>query len=142
MSCRDSQKQRVYDWENNLPQGEHVAFADIPAYVNRVWKEEGLNWPPLVETLAPQDKKHDGTANRGVLSFRKNGVKELTVLHEIAHAMTMTIDDCSDSHGPAYVGVYMKLLANHLCIPLPLLLYTATKWGVKFDITTMPWSGK
>jgi len=138
--CRDYQKSKVYAWENQFPNGEHLSHSDIPAYVKKVWEVAGLKWPPLVETLHGKDQ-HLGKANRHYVYFSKNGAAELTILHKLAHTMTSTIHNHTDAHGPQFVGVFMRLLVEHLNIPLPLLLFSAQKAGIDFDIYAQAWSG-
>ena len=138
---RDSQKSKVYAWENSLNQGVHLPFGAITPYVARVWAGEQLQWPPLVEKLH-KNNGHAGLGGRHRVSFPVSGASELTILHEVAHAMCATINGHSDAHGPTFVGVYIKLLEKHLSIPLPLLLYTAEKFKVKYDLFAKPWCGK
>jgi hypothetical protein len=71
-----------------------------------------------------------------------HGATEKTILHELAHSMTATHDGYIDAHGPKFVGVYMRLLCHHLSVPLPLLIYSASKAGLDYDIHAKPWCGR
>ena len=140
--CRDYQKSKVYTWENTLPHKvRYFPIEEIQGYTTRVWHENKLQWPPLVMQLAPQDK-NAGKGSRGCIYFPSYGARELVILHELAHAMTSTYDGYGDAHGPKFLGVYMRLLCNHLDIPLPYLTFTATKAKLDYDITAQPWCGK
>lgn len=138
MSERDFQRERVYRWQRNFPQGKWLKFEDIPEYVNRVWMLEGLEHPPLVYELHPNDR-HGGKGNRMGLWFPKHGACKRTVLHEIAHSMTGNIEGTTDRHGPQFVGVFIKLLDRHMCIPSTALWYKAEVDKVKFDMFAKPW---
>lgn len=139
--CRDYQKSKVYRWERQLAHGKWVEYNDLQAYVNRIWEAEGLKWPPLVEALHKNDS-HAGKADRHYVYFPKAGASEQTILHELGHSMTGTINEHTDGHGPAFVGVYMALLNRHLDVPLIQILYTADKDKVDFDIFAKAWCGK
>lgn len=141
MSERDFQKSKVYAWENKLFQGVHIPFDKIAAFVAKIWAGERLEWPPLVAELH-KNNGHAGTGARDQVSFPKEGASELTIIHEVTHAMLATIDGHTDGHGPQFVGLYMRLLDKHLNIPLPLLLYTAERFKLKYDLFAKPWCGK
>ncbi len=142
--CRDYQKSRVYSWENQFPRGGHVTFDNLQRYVDCIWhgKLFNLKWPPIVYALAPQERKAIGKGNRASVLFPLEGSTELVILHELAHSMTSTADGHTDAHGPKFVGVYMRLLCEHLNVPLPLLMYSATRAGIDYDIHAKPWCGK
>lgn len=131
----DYQRSKVYHWEHMLPNGKHLSFAEIAHYVARIWAASGREHPPLVKPMPKQNRRWAGDATRCTLRFPENGATQRVVLHEIAHALTATVNGASDAHGPLFVSVYMKLLAKHLDIALPMLWYTATKDGVDFDMT-------
>ena len=135
---RDFQKNRVYSWEREYlshKDHSHVPFDQVKAIVNYVWSGEGLEYPPLVELLDPRDKTALARANRQKVWVKPEGLPTWVVLHELSHTLTCDIDGGSNLHGPRFVGIYMKLLEKYLGIPLSYLMFTATKAGVKFDIT-------
>lgn len=143
---RDVQKSRVYKWEDALPSGRLVPFAEIDEYVRKIWAAEGLIGPPLVDKLHTNDR-HQGKATRGMVWFQAHGCTERIILHELAHSMTATEHptkrrEACDRHGPLFVGVYMWLMEKHLNIPLALSWYTATRSKVKFEMFAKPWRGK
>jgi hypothetical protein len=139
---RDLQKSKVYAWENEIVRPRdpsQIPFTRAPALVMGVWLAAGLLYPPPVEALNPRNKKAWATGSRLAIRLRADKpTPTWVILHEIAHAMTSTHDGDGDRHGPDFVGVYMQLLERHLCIPIPLLMFTAHKAGVKFNIAAKP----
>jgi hypothetical protein len=139
---RDVQRQKVYDWERGVVKPrcpKQVAFKDAQMVVDGVWLAEGLLNPPKVEPLSRATKRAAAMGNRlSVWLNPDEPTPTWVILHEIAHALTMTHEGHTDQHGPAFVGVYMNLLVKYLDVPLPLLLYAAQKDGVKFDLFAKP----
>lgn len=135
---RDFQKQVVYNWEKTLKHGNFVDFSRIQEYVNTIWEKEGLNYPPVVKMFPKHTKTREGDATRFELRFHGRGTSELTILHELAHSMTYSVNGETDNHGPVFVGVYMTLLEKYIDIPKFLLWYTAEQKGVKFDKFAKP----
>ncbi len=141
---RDYQKSRVYAWERlhvKPLDKNHLSFEKVKMMVDAVWLMEGLQNPPSVEVIDPRNKKSWATGSRLSIHIPEVGLPRWVVLHELAHSMTMThdydtgeaLEDC-DKHGPDFVGIYMKLLVNYLKLPLPLLMFTAKKSNVDFNI--------
>lgn len=133
--CRDFQRSRVYAWEfEAIPAGRMIAFEEIQGYVNRVWAAEGLKFPPIVRPMPKQVTRWAGKGNRESVWFPEKGALERTILHELAHSMTCTIDGGAfDLHGPEFVGQYMKLAAAHLSgVSIFALWFTAQRDGVAF----------
>ncbi len=139
---RDYQKTKVYRWENKLPTGEWLTFDEIEAYVLTVWEKEGLQWPPFVQKMHKNEKTNAGSATRCHMHFPEEGADEQTILHELAHVMTATAHGHCDGHGPMFVGVYMRLLCEHLATPLFQTMYTAQAAGIDYDLHAKVWIGK
>lgn len=136
---RDFQRQKVYDWESSLKKGLIIPFDQCQSYVDNVWEKEGLKYPPKVVPIATQTKNWDGQANRYNIFLHARGACEHTLLHEMAHSMTMTVENNDISaHGPLFVGVAMNLYEKYLKIPKFLLWFTAEKAGVKFEKFAKP----
>jgi hypothetical protein len=81
--------------------------------VNAIWAEMGLLYPPKVEPLPKQAQATVASANRLAI-YLPARTPSWCLLHEIAHAMTSTVDGHSDGHGKSFVGIYVKLLARFL----------------------------
>jgi hypothetical protein len=113
---RDHQRRRVYDWENRVvaPRDpSFVAFPEAQAMVNAIWSEMGLLYPPKVEPLPSRATATVASANR-LSIFLPERTPSWCILHELAHAMTTTMDDQSDGHGSLFMGIYVRMLARYL----------------------------
>jgi hypothetical protein len=113
---RDFQRSRVYAWENRVVTPRYPSFIAFPkaqAMVNAIWSEMGLKYPPKVEPLSIQAKATVASATR-LSIFLRERTPSWCLLHEIAHALTSTMDGQSDGHGPHFMGVYVRLLAHYL----------------------------
>jgi hypothetical protein len=116
---KDSQKNRVYAWENSVVSPHDrtaVPFDQIQNIVNYVWSGRGLEYPPEVRPMfKKKTKKADAT--RTVVRF---GEKTYTwvILHELAHSMTCTCDGRSNGHGSLFMGIYLQLLQTYLKLDL------------------------
>lgn len=132
-NLKDYQRQKLYDWENaNVYRGRFIPFDYITTYVARVWEAEGLKHPPLVDTVGKNCRRKLADGCRSKVRFRAEGAHESVILHELAHAMTCNVDDTGDWHGPEFVGTYMRLLYNHMNVPLFALWFSATQAGLDF----------
>jgi len=113
---RDFQRSRVYAWENRVVAPRDSSFVSFPvaqSMVNAIWSDMGLNYPPKVEPLPLQATAT--IASGGRLSiFLPERTPSWCLLHEIAHAMTSTMNGESDGHGDIFMGVYVRLLARYL----------------------------
>ncbi len=134
---RDYQQSKVYHWQSVIlyPMDKsRVDFDQAHDLLYYVWRDEGLEYPPIIVPLAPNEKKASAKANRLKIWWPTNkSLPSFVLLHEVAHSMTTNYEGIGDRHGKDFVGVYMRLLNKHLRIPLPLLFYTAKVAGVEFD---------
>ncbi len=124
---RDFQRSRVYAWENRVvaPRDpSFVSFAQAQGMVSAIWSEMGLKYPPKVEPLSTQAKATIASASR-LSIFLPGATPSWCLLHEIAHAMTSTMDGQSDGHGGSFMGVYVKLVARYLRLNLLELVRSA-----------------
>ncbi len=137
---RDSQRSRVYAWENRgiAPcDPSFVSFPDAQGVVNAIWSELGLKYPPKVEVLPRQAKNTVATATR--LSIRlPDRVPSWCLLHEIAHAMTTTVDGHSDRHNGMFMGVYIRLLARYLRLNVDDLMRSARSELIEVTVNARP----
>jgi hypothetical protein len=129
--AKDYQKAKVYAWENEIvmPRDKFpiVPFSQIDIMVKSIWLASGFFHPPAV-LERKITKKVQASGCREYISLSPDGEKRWVIIHELTHAMA------DDGHGPNYVGLYMKNLEEYLKIPLPLLMYTAQKAGVDFNL--------
>jgi hypothetical protein len=129
---RDLQRSKVYAWErkNIAPHDlTPVAFHNVKAIVDYVWKSEGLLYPPLVESMPKQNKTAAGDAFRYRVRFTET-THTWIILHELAHSMTSDIDGNSNQHGSLFMSVYISLVSRYLKIPYATLRDTAAEAGL------------
>lgn len=130
---KDYQQSACYKWESYLPEGERIRFKKIQAYVDHVWSDMGLEYPPRVEVMPKHTKRWLGQANRMKLWFPTDGASEKTILHELAHCMTMNVDGVGHQHNKYFVGMYIVLLNKYMMINIFMLWYSAEKHRVEYE---------
>jgi len=81
--------------------------------VDAIWADMELRYPPAVTRLAPHATTTIASANRLSLWLPEQ-TPAWCLLHEIAHAMSTSVDGHSDGHGPVFVGLYIRLLVRYL----------------------------
>jgi len=129
---RDSQRGRVYAWENRTiapHDSTLVPYGRAQAMVDAIWADMRLQFPPGVEKLPSQSSATLASATR-LSIFLPAQIPSWRLLHEIAHAMTSDIDGSSDGHGPIFMGVYLKLIARYLRLDPDRLLESAAVAGI------------
>lgn len=140
MRGRDTQRRRVYAWEDAFiaPRAPgSIAFAAAQPMVDALWAELGLHFPPKVEPLPHQARRRLADADR--LRLRLPPVLPAWVLlHELAHALSTTMDGVSDGHGPRFMGLYLQLLVRYLRLPEDELLASLTDAGIRVDPRARP----
>lgn len=142
---RDFQQSKVYQWENQFPDGGRVEFGHTQALVNHIWEQEGLKYPPKVEPIHHLTTRWAGKANRMNIYLPQYSTTK-TIIHELAHSMTNNFHDEGDpnrrdqdhGHDAEFMGVYLKLLHKYMCIDLFRLIDTAGRAGIKFNINARP----
>lgn len=141
MSGRDYQKSKVYAWEWDAFRSKDVSkipHANAQGLIDYIWTQEGLVYPPRLEKLHQRVTSYAGKANRNNIWLPDHTTNSV-LIHEIAHSMTCHSEGESDGHGKDYVGVFMKLLEKYMKIPMPLMMYTAQKHNVEFNLAAKPW---
>lgn len=136
----DRQRSRVYEWENRVVAPQDPTFVPLPAaqgMVNAIWRDMGLSYPPAVEALPQQATQTIACANRLTIYLRAQ-VPSWCLLHELAHAMTTTVEGCSDGHGEIFMGVYLQLITRYLRLDPDELVRTAREAGLRVDVAARP----
>jgi len=140
MTDRDRQRSKVYAWEERFVgtrDPTSVAFAQAQGTVDAIWAEFGLRFPPKVERLPRQARSTMADATR--LSVRlPEASPSWWLLHELAHALTSTVDGQSDGHGPKFMGLYVKMLARYLRLPVAASLMSLNAAEIEVDIRAQP----
>lgn len=130
---RDFQRGLVYAWENAVVapcDPTEIDRADAQAMVNAIWADRGLQYPPKVRPLPPQAKTLIGRADRLTIELAPR-LPSWCLLHELAHAMTSTLEGDSAGHGPDFMNAYLGLLARYLRLDLYALRASATRQGIR-----------
>ncbi len=139
-TSRDSQRARLYAWENReiAPRdASRISFQAAQGVVDAIWAELGLSFPPEVVRLPRQSRVLIADASR--LRIRlADATPSWCILHELAHALSSTHDGRSDGHGPVFVGLYVELLVRYLRLPGETLLESLRRDGIKVDTQARP----
>ncbi len=114
-----------------------LPFAAAQAMVDAIWSDMGLRYPPAVEPLPPRATATLARANRLSVLLPPR-TPSWCLLHELAHAMTSTADGRSDGHGPAFMGVYVRLLVRYLRLDPAGLIRSAADAGIAVDAHARP----
>jgi hypothetical protein len=105
--------------------------------VNAIWAEMGLKYPPVVEALPKQARATVASANRLVISL-PDRTPSWCLLHEIAHAMTSTVEGHSDGHGELFMGVYLRLIVRYLRMDISALMRSIDSDGIEISLSAQP----
>jgi len=137
---RDSQRQRLYAWEDRVVAphgGAPLPFAVAQGMVDAIWAELGLRYPPRVEPLPVQATRRMADANRLRLRLPAE-FPPWVLLHELAHALSSTQDGASDGHGPVFTGLYVQLLERYLRLPADRLAASLAEAGLRVELSAKP----
>lgn len=105
--------------------------------VDAIWLDLGLQYPPAVEPHPRQATATIASANR--MSVRlPSRIPSWCLLHELAHAMTATMEGRSDGHGAIFMGVYIGLLARYLRLDAAALIRSAEDDGIAVKADARP----
>ena len=136
MRLRDTQRQKVYDWENaqfNDDGSKHVAdepqmeLAEIKKLVTKVARDYGLTHRKV--------KVADGRGRRAAcyssgtreVKFPRWSRRRYIVMHELAHWIEWVKHPelKTAAHGREFVGIYMELLRRYDNRDLDQMMQTA-----------------
>lgn len=117
-SPRDSQRQKVYDWERQaLPKGKQLTYQQLDRLAADVYETYGYDNPPRM--VVSSAKKSYSSYYPGLHEIRLAegwGQYQPVVLHELAHALikSMGIGKKVPSHGKEFTALYMELCELYL----------------------------
>ena len=140
MSRTDVAARKLYAWEDAVvaPRDRSlVPFARLQALVDHVWAAEGLRWPPRVRPLPRQARATVARGSRLAIEAPA-ALPSWVLLHELAHAMTSTAEGFHHGHGPAFVGVYLRLLGRHAGMDVAWLAASLAEAGIGCDAAARP----
>lgn len=109
--------------------GAPIAFAAAQGMVDAIWADLGLRYPPRVAPLPPQARRRLADATRLRLRLPPE-CPDWVLLHELAHALSSTMDGHSDGHGARFMGLYVQLLVRYLRLPETFLLDSLGAAGI------------
>ncbi len=112
--ARDSQRQKVYNWEYRVyPDSykEEMTLMECVKFVHDICKDYGVA-PPAVNDGRRRRRAVGGLHRIALPKWSRNRV---IILHELAHTLTMRYSKTLDiaAHGPEYVRVLIELLAKY-----------------------------
>ncbi len=140
MSRGDAAARRLYAWEDRVVAPRDATllpFAQHQGLVDQVWSAEGLRYPPRVRPLPRQARRTMARATRLAIEAPP-ALPSWILLHELAHAMSSTLEGESDGHGPRFVGLYLRLLVRHARMPEEALAASLRAEGIAFDAAAVP----
>jgi hypothetical protein len=140
MASRDAQRAKVYAWEDReiAPRDRSMLpFSAAQGLVNAIWSELGLRYPPEVKPMPRQARTRLADANRLTLRLPEQ-TPSWCVLHELAHALTSSMDGKSDGHGPMFVGIYVQLLHRYMRLDEAWLLQSLAAAGIAVRAEARP----
>jgi hypothetical protein len=114
-----------------------IEFASAQAMVDAIWSDMDLRYPPAVERLSRRVTTTIASANRLSLWLPER-TPAWCLLHEIAHAMSTTVDGRSDGHGPVFMGLYARLLIRYLRLDEACLLASLREAGISIASGARP----
>jgi hypothetical protein len=107
-----------------------IALPRAQGMVEAIWSDMSLHYPPTVERLPRRVTATLASASR-LSIYLPEQTPSWCLLHEIAHAMTTAAEGHSDGHGPAFTGVYVKLLVRYLRLDEADLLSSLRQAGIR-----------
>jgi hypothetical protein len=114
-----------------------IEFAAAQSMVDAIWSDMDLRYPPAVERLSRRATATIASANRLSLSL-PDQIPAWCLLHEIAHAMSTTVDGRSDGHGPVFMGLYARMLVRYLRFDESDLLISLRDAGIQIERDARP----
>ncbi len=139
---RDSQRQRLYDWEDILERTLHGRTASHPcdlhyarsivSMVCRHYKIDKARWPGVTDGRSRRRAGYGYSSN--TVKLPKWTRDEWTVLHELAHFLVCYRWGLRKaSHGREFVSIYMRLLELFAGVDRKLMAQHANNRGLVFD---------
>lgn len=134
---RDSQRSRVYAWEQAFfGERHHVEFTfdELVVFICQVWGTErgrvGLANVPVPKVTLRRGNSARAWPHRIAFSARCHN--RLVALHEIAHCLTP-----GDRHGTRFTGVLIGLYCRHAGCEASAMMAAADAGGVRYSIRSI-----
>lgn len=146
---RDSQRQRVYDWENryfstDTEMKEFLSEEEAHDWLSFIWADLDLSFkkPRLVYSDRHRRRAFYRGPSPGTLHFPKSDDwlrRRWVFIHELAHSLHSQINDKEAAHGPAYCGIYAELIGYATNQPVDKIIDNMKESG-RLKVTQ--WRGK
>ena len=132
---RDIQKRQLYDWEHKFidPFAFEITRAQAEHIIDVVCADYHVEPPPLhwVESEDGMYRSHYDQQDHEIhMGHRDN----ITLLHELAHAIDKTNNHDTPHHGPAFVWIAIELYNHYARISLPYMMKSASNKGILGDV--------
>ncbi|MEA2729948.1 MAG: hypothetical protein QOF70_4423 [Acetobacteraceae bacterium] len=114
-----------------------LLFSSAQAVVDAIGSDTGLRYPPAIVPLSRRATATMACANR-LSIWLADRTPSWCVLHELAHAMTSDADGRSDGHGPALMGVYVRLIERYLRLDTRTLIDSLQDAGIEVTRDARP----
>jgi hypothetical protein len=123
---RDTQRQKVYDWErahveSRLPNDKNVPLAELGQLIQKAYVRYGFGFNPHLQLGDGRGRKNacfDYRVGGGTIKLPLWARSEWVALHEAAHGIVWRQFDRDAKkfagHGPEFVRVYIDLLAHFI----------------------------
>ena len=129
--ARDSQRQKVYDWERKHwgPwEGDgDLTLAQCDALIKRVYALYGYP-PPMLKDGRRCKRAYGGKL---FIKLPRWSRRDIIVLHECAHGLALYLAPESAFHGPQFVRIYIELIAWHKKLAISELTASAKAAGIQ-----------
>lgn len=144
---RDSQKSKVYAWEDaayhrhahrSIYEPEYRTLEECEAFATPVWRCErgrmghASKAAPTIERPAWGASSARASRAMHALRLPRWARNRWVILHEMAHLLAV-----GDRHGPRFVGCLIGLACRHLGMDANLLMQMADEFGVKYHVRTI-----
>lgn len=133
---RDSQRQLVYTWEDNL--GIKVKHFDnieeCQNLADKICSDIGLRGIKVVVGRASLDSHSYFNKRGNSIVLASHMLNDVVVVHEMAHYVTSRFRKLSEaSHGPVFVGILSALYSKYLNVNIDHAFEKALASGIEFD---------
>jgi hypothetical protein len=136
-----AEARRLYAWEDAVvaPRDRSlVPFGQLQALIDHVWTGEGLRFPPRVRPLPGRARGRTVARATRLAIEAPPELPSWVLLHELAHALTSTAEGENAGHGPAFVGMYLRLLVRYARMDSGALEASLAEAGIAFERDPRP----
>ena len=136
---KDTQIQRLYDWERKYIRNTHTKLINLKEarrLVKIVWADYGFYVEPTVAILPEPYNDTLAQANRWIIEIQPE-IPLWVIYHEMAHSIILTTG-ANDGHGKHFLGIYFGLLEVYLKENIQNLMITAKEFDLEYDYEIPP----